>query len=174
MEVWRAAQEGLRTVIVNPGVILGPGFWNTGSGRFFGAAAKEHRYCPPGGTGFVCVNTVVGTMRNLMASDILGERFILVDTHWSYKELFHKITGNMGKKAPERPLKKWQLQLGVFWDLARGLLFNKERTLTQSMVHGLLNERELRTDKIKTTGMFAQDNIQQVLKMTTEKYLQEH
>ena len=32
MEVWRASQEGVAAVIVNPGVILGPGFWNSGSG----------------------------------------------------------------------------------------------------------------------------------------------
>ena len=33
MEVWRGSQEGISTVIVNPGVILGPGFWESGSGR---------------------------------------------------------------------------------------------------------------------------------------------
>jgi len=30
MEVWRATQEGLDVVIVNPGVILGSGFWHSG------------------------------------------------------------------------------------------------------------------------------------------------
>jgi len=34
LEVWRASQEGLNTVIVNPGVILGSGFWDDGSGRW--------------------------------------------------------------------------------------------------------------------------------------------
>ena len=35
MEVWRGTQEGLNAVIVNPGVILGPGIWNDGSGQIF-------------------------------------------------------------------------------------------------------------------------------------------
>ena len=35
MEVWRGTQEGLKTVIVNPGLILGPGLWNSGSGLLF-------------------------------------------------------------------------------------------------------------------------------------------
>ena len=35
MEVWRASQEGVSVVIVNPGVILGPGFWNSSSGMLF-------------------------------------------------------------------------------------------------------------------------------------------
>ncbi|MBT8235989.1 MAG: NAD-dependent epimerase/dehydratase family protein, partial [Bacteroidia bacterium] len=34
-EVWRGAQEGLKVVIVNPGIIIGPGFWHTGSGALF-------------------------------------------------------------------------------------------------------------------------------------------
>jgi nucleoside-diphosphate-sugar epimerase len=34
-EVWRASQEGIDMVIVNPGVILGSGFWNKGSSALF-------------------------------------------------------------------------------------------------------------------------------------------
>ncbi len=34
-EVWRASQEGLDVVIVNPSVILGPGDWNKGSSQIF-------------------------------------------------------------------------------------------------------------------------------------------
>ncbi|MGZ4090066.1 MAG: NAD-dependent epimerase/dehydratase family protein [Bacteroidia bacterium] len=30
-EVWRGIEEGLRAVIVNPGVVLSPGFWNQSS-----------------------------------------------------------------------------------------------------------------------------------------------
>src|SRR5690606_26945411 len=32
MEVWRGTQEGLDAVVVNPGVIIGSGFWNKGTG----------------------------------------------------------------------------------------------------------------------------------------------
>ncbi len=35
MEIWRGQQEGLQVAILNPGVILGPGFWEQGSGRNF-------------------------------------------------------------------------------------------------------------------------------------------
>jgi nucleoside-diphosphate-sugar epimerase len=33
MEVWRGQQEGLDVIIVNPGVIVGPGFQDQGSGE---------------------------------------------------------------------------------------------------------------------------------------------
>src|SRR6218665_3918770 len=35
MEIWRAQQEGLEVVVVNPGVILGPLFWTAGSGEIY-------------------------------------------------------------------------------------------------------------------------------------------
>ena len=34
MEVWRASQEGLPVIIVNPGVIIGEGEYDSGSGQF--------------------------------------------------------------------------------------------------------------------------------------------
>ncbi|MBP6424881.1 MAG: NAD-dependent epimerase/dehydratase family protein, partial [Flavobacterium sp.] len=40
MEIWRGQQEGLNVIIVNPGVILGPGFPEQGSGALFSAVAK--------------------------------------------------------------------------------------------------------------------------------------
>ena len=39
-EVWRASQEGVDVVIVNPGVILGSGFWTSGSGKMFSQIHK--------------------------------------------------------------------------------------------------------------------------------------
>src|SRR5699024_11147456 len=40
MEVWRASQEGLPVVIVNPAIILGAGNWHSGSGQIVSRAAK--------------------------------------------------------------------------------------------------------------------------------------
>ena len=87
LEVWRGTQEGLSAVIVNPGLVIGPGFWQHGSGLLFARAAQGKKYAPPGGTGFVSVNDVVRAMMTLMASDITQERFILV----SENRLYHDI-----------------------------------------------------------------------------------
>ncbi len=48
MEVWRGAQEGLPMVIVNPGIILGPGYWESGSGLLFKTVAKGTALLLPG------------------------------------------------------------------------------------------------------------------------------
>ncbi|TNF69911.1 MAG: NAD-dependent epimerase/dehydratase family protein, partial [Bacteroidetes bacterium] len=65
IEVWRGGQEGLKTIIVNPGIILGPGFWDEGSGKFFTRVASGLKMAPPGATGFVGVWDVVAALRKL-------------------------------------------------------------------------------------------------------------
>ena len=87
MEVWRASQEGVEVVVVNPGVILGSGFWNSGSGKLFTSVSKGLRYYTEGITGFVGVEDVVKAMILLMDSAIKNERFILVSQNKSYKEI---------------------------------------------------------------------------------------
>ena len=53
MEVWRVSEEGVEVVIVNPGVILGSGYWKTGSGKLFHQVFNGFNYYSEGITGFV-------------------------------------------------------------------------------------------------------------------------
>lgn len=137
MEVWRASQEGVPVVIINPGVILGPGFWKSGSGLFFYAAAKEPNYYLPNGTGFVSVHDVVRAMINLMKSDTHNERFILVNENWSYKTLNLILAQGLKKKAPKKELKVWVLN--VFWriDWLKSNLIGSRRKLSKNMAKTL-------------------------------------
>ena len=103
MEVWRGMEEGLNAVIVNPSIILGPGFWNRGSSSMFSRVDGGLKYAAPGITGYVGVQDVVDAMIRLMNSDITGERFILSEGDYSYEEVFGMIGKALGKA---RNLKK--------------------------------------------------------------------
>ncbi|WP_405412464.1 NAD-dependent epimerase/dehydratase family protein [Maribacter sp. Asnod1-A12] len=149
MEVWRGAQENLEVVIVNPGVILGPGFWNNGSGSFFKTASKGYDYYPPGGSGFVTVNDVTNIMIALMDSDICSERFILVAENLSYQKVLRKIAISMDKKPPSKSLKFWQLNIGKILDSIRNLLTGKPRTVTKNTIFGLKHPTTFCNSKIK-------------------------
>ena len=70
MEVWRGVHEGLNAVIVNPGVIIGNGFWKRGSGVIFTQVSRGLKYFTTGSTGFVCVTDVVNVMFQLMEKNI--------------------------------------------------------------------------------------------------------
>lgn len=113
MEVWRASQEGVEVVIVNPGVILGSGFWTAGSGKLFSQVYNGFKYYTEGITGFVSVQDVVKPMIQLMNAAIKNERFILVAENKSFKEIFFSIADGFGKKRPSIKVKPWQT--AIFW-----------------------------------------------------------
>jgi len=149
MEVWRGSQEGLTVVMVNPGVIIGPGFWDSGSGELFSIAKKGHRYYPPGGTGFVAVNDVVRMMIALMESDIQNERYVAVAENWTYKKILTEICQVFGIRPPSKELKFWQLEIGRWFDWLRNLIFKSGRRITKSAIRSLKDREIYDNQKVK-------------------------
>ncbi|WP_282075121.1 NAD-dependent epimerase/dehydratase family protein [Maribacter aquivivus] len=174
MEVWRGAQENLEVVIVNPGVILGPGFWNSGSGSFFKTASKGYNYYPPGGSGFVTVNDVTNIMIALMNSDIYNERFILVAENLTYQQILKKIALSMDKKQPSTSLKFWQLNLGRFADRFRNLITGSPRTITKSTIYGLKNPTTFNNEKIKKALNMEFEDLDKQVKFSSKLFISEH
>lgn len=116
MEVWRASQENVEVVIVNPGVILGSGFFTSGSGKLFNQVYNGFKYYTEGITGFVGVKDVVNAMILLMNSTVKNERFILVSENKTYKDILFSIADGFGKKRPSKKIKSWQTS--IFWRFA--------------------------------------------------------
>ncbi|TLP82644.1 NAD-dependent epimerase/dehydratase family protein [Maribacter sp. ACAM166] len=174
MEVWRGAQEQLQVVIVNPGVILGPGYWENGSGTFFKTAHKGYSYYPPGGSGFVSVADVITIMVNLMDSDINGERFITVAKNISYKQILDRISRSMGKKPPQKRLKLWQLQLGKFADQIRHVVTVKPRTITNNTIYGLIHPTTFDSTKIKRALEFEFEPLDAIIELSAKLFIAEH
>lgn len=113
--VWRAAEEGLHVSIVNPGIIIGPGFWNEGSGKLFTTYLKGFPFYTEGVNGFVDVNDVAKAMILLAENTLYSERFILVENNYSYKEIFDLICEALGKKKPN--IKIGKIASEIFWRL---------------------------------------------------------
>ncbi|AMO20217.1 NAD-dependent epimerase/dehydratase family protein [Flavobacterium columnare] len=136
MEVWRAYQEGLPVVIVNPGVVLGPLFWREGSGDIYNKVASQIPFYTNGGTGFVSVNDVVCIMKKLMESTISGQRFIVVAQTISYQEVTSLIADKLRVKKPIILIKSGVLKLAYVLDWFLGL-FGKTRVLSKDMIRTL-------------------------------------
>lgn len=111
--VWRASEEGLKVGIVNPGIIIGPGFWSEGSGKLFTTYLKGFRFYTEGVNGFVDVNDVAKAMILIAESKLYSERFILVENNYSYKEIFNLICDALGKKRPN--IKIGKIASEIFW-----------------------------------------------------------
>jgi len=99
-EVWRGSVEGLKTIIVNPSVVVGPSEDFKGSSEIFFTVWKGLRFYPKGINGFVDVRDVSKAMITLMKSDIINERFVLSAENLPYLEFFNLIAECLDKKPP--------------------------------------------------------------------------
>ncbi len=100
-EVWRGIEEGLKAVIVNPSVILGPGELDSGFGKMITVVLKGLKFYSKGTNGFVDVRDVARAIIELSESNIDGERFIVSSGNHTYKEIFELIAEETGKPAPK-------------------------------------------------------------------------
>jgi nucleoside-diphosphate-sugar epimerase len=164
MEVWRASQEEVAVVIVNPGVILGSGFWTSGSGKLFPQVKNGFKYYTEGITGFVGVKDVVKAMVLLMNSEVKNERFILVSENKTYKEIFFLIADAFGVNRPSKKIKVWQTT--VLWRISSILeVFTKKTPLLSKYSAKSAHEvSKYSSEKIKQTLNFQFEEIQRVVK----------
>jgi dihydroflavonol-4-reductase len=137
MEVWRAQQEGIEVVVVNPGVILGPVSWTEGSGEIYQKVKKGLMFYTKGITGFVTVTDVAAILFQLMKSSISGEKFILVSENITYQKLVSAIAETL--KARKPTLYAGKLLTGLSWraDWLLAAFFGKKRILTKDLAHSL-------------------------------------
>ena len=170
MEIWRASQEGVAVVIVNPGVILGSGFWETGSGKLFTQVYNGFKYFTEGITGFVGVKDVVKLMILLMNSTLKNERFILVSENKSFKEIFFSMASSMDKKPPSKKIKPWQT--AIFWRVSWVLstLTGKEPLLSKSSAKSAHSISRYSSEKIEKSLNFQFEKIDNVIKSVSKNY----
>ncbi|APG66471.1 NAD-dependent epimerase [Tenacibaculum todarodis] len=170
MEVWRASQEGVDVVIVNPGVILGSGFWNTGSSKLFTQIYNGFKFYTEGITGFVGVQDVVKAMTLLMNSEVKNERFILVSENKSFKDIFFSIADAFDKKHPSKKIKPWQT--AIFWRVAWVIskFTGKEPLLTKHSAKSAHGISYYSAEKITKTLNFSFEKIETVVKRVAKNY----
>lgn len=174
MEVWRAQQEGLNIIIVNPGVILGattPDEWAAGSCKIFETVANGLPCYTTGSTGFVSATDVVKIMINLMDSDIVNKKFILISENWSYKQLTFEIAKSLNIHPPKYHLRKWQTNILWFFDWIAGNIFIQKRKLSKSMATSLHSQDFYNNSKIKKTLNFEFEPLQKTVQSVAKSYL---
>lgn len=107
LEVWRGMAEGLNAGIINPGVILGEGNWDTGSLKIVKSAARGFPFYPAGKNGYVDVQDCVKALLLLWEQIVSGERFILVEGSYNLRDVLSKLAIEFGKKGPYIKVPSW-------------------------------------------------------------------
>ena len=163
LEVWRATQEGVPAVIVNPGVILGTGVEGNPLELLCNQIDNRLLFYPKGATGYVTVEDVVQVLTDLMDSEIKNERFILVAENWSYEQMLHRIALIRKKRPPRIGLRKSWLQIACGLEGILSL-FGKRRFMTQALISSLCDVKHIQGNKIIQESSFKYSGIQAYLK----------
>ena len=170
LEVWRGISEGLNAVIVNPGVIIGSGYWRRGSGAFITQISRGMNYFPPGKTGFICVKDVVKIMRELMDKNIFSERFLLVAENWTQKDFIYSVCNYLNLKSPLKKASKSIMILGLILDAARSFFLNKRRRLSSAIIKSSHSKNEYSNKKISSVLNYKFKMVEKSIKVTCENF----
>jgi nucleoside-diphosphate-sugar epimerase len=148
-EVWRSTAEGLNVVIVNPGLILGPGNWKTDSSMIFRQVWKGLRYYTSGVHGMVDVKDVSKAMIALMNGDFRNERYILVAESKPLREVFDRIADKLGKKRPD--IHAGPLLTGIAWriEYLKSLFLKSKPIITRETSITACGKNYYSNEKIK-------------------------
>ena len=151
MEVWRGQQEGLNILIVNPGVIIGPGFHERGSGLLFKKVADGLSFYTLGTTGFVAVSDVVRICNELMNSDIKNERFTLIADNITFRDILNSIAAALHVQKPTKHAKPYLMELIWRLDWILSVVFGQKRQFTKATAKASYSKSLYSNQKIKDT-----------------------
>ena len=151
MEVWRGQQEGLNILIVNPGVIIGPGLHERGSGLLFKKVAHGLSFYTLGTTGFVAVSDVVRICNELMNSDIKNERFTLIAENITFRDILNSIAAALHVQKPTKHAKPYLMELIWRLDWILSVVFGQKRQFTKATAKASYSKSLYSNQKIKDT-----------------------
>ena len=173
-EVWRASEEGLNVVIVNPSLIIGAGNWQQSSSNMFSKAYKGIKFYTEGENGFIDVRDVASISVKLMESEIKNQRFLLNSENTSYKTFFDLIHSEFGKPLPS--IKAGKFLSGFAWraEKIRSAFSNTTPLITKETARSANNISRFSNKKIKNVFPEHQFiSLEQSIKDTCKLFLQD-
>ncbi|MDT0559671.1 NAD-dependent epimerase/dehydratase family protein [Ichthyenterobacterium sp. W332] len=174
LEIWRGTQEGLDAVIINPGVILGPGYWHGGSsGSFFKRIHKGMSHYTEGITGYVDIWDVVNPMLKLMPSNIKNEGFILISENLSFKKFIENVATELHVKSPKKKASLFLLSVAWRLDWLSHKLFGKRRQLSKQVANTAHSITKYDNSKIRTALNYEFKSLDISIKDTCKFYLKD-
>ena len=170
-------ESGIPAVILNPGVILGPGHWNRGSSLFFTQVWEGMKYFPYGGTGYVDVRDVADVILRMMGCTggpagpsrsvgptgptdavwpmghtlriVTGDRYCLVGANLRYRELFNLVTDEFGLPNPMVYASRTMTEFGWRAEAVRAFFTRKRPRLTREIAAASQRISFYSSDKIR-------------------------
>lgn len=170
-EVWRGVEEGLNAVIVNPGVILSPGFWNQSSSKLFETNYKGNKFYTEGSTCYVGAPDVAKTMIALVSKKLFAGRYIIVEGNYTFKHIFSTIQANFNKPLPSVKAPRWLLNLVRILSGFTSIFTGKPNGLTKSVINSAFGTQLYSGAKAAAVISFKYTPVDEIIAFICRQYL---
>jgi dihydroflavonol-4-reductase len=170
LEVFRAQEEGLSTVILNPSVILAPADWYKSSAKLFKYVWDERPFYIDGMLNYVDVRDVANAAVHMIDSSDENTRFIMNGGSVTFLDFFTKVAQEFNKKVPGIQLRRNFLQAAAVVERLRATFTNSEPLITRETVRLAGTRFSYNSDKIKKTLNFNFQSIDNTIKWCCKHY----
>ncbi|TRX48195.1 NAD-dependent epimerase/dehydratase family protein [Fulvivirga sp. M361] len=174
IEVWRGLEENLKTVIINPSLVLGPGDWNRSSTRLFKYVWDEKKHYLNGRLNYVDARDVARIVKEVSAKELTGERYIVSAGDLSYLKFFQLVAKKLGRKAPYKQVGNF----GIFMVLVLGKLLSvltgKRPLVTKESIKSASTQISFSNAKIKNELNFNFTTLEETIEWTCKSFLNKY
>ena len=153
-EVWRASEEGLPVVIINPSVILGASRSIQSSSAIFHAAKKGILFYTKGLHGYVDVVDLSTIIHILFNEKITGERFIVSSENVENFKFISEICDAMKSKAPRISVRKWMIIPAILLGEILNIFRKNKLSINRKLIRSAQSRNAFDNSRIiKKTGI---------------------
>lgn len=172
LEVWRASEEGLNTLIINPSVVLSPVQDTLSRAKIFNHAIERGVFTVNGSINVVDIRDVVKGIMTLLNSTVKNQRFILNAGAISYTELITQIRKHYNLGEPRFTIPTWFLK---FYALIKSffsfLLGISPPSITLSTIRVIAANNRFNGIKITKTTSLEYNTISETIKWCCIPYV---
>lgn len=133
-EVWRAKEEGLNVLIVNPGVIMGPSDSSRSSARIFYQIQHGLPGYIDGRSGYVDARDVASAMVSFWENQVSGKRIILSSENLTTEVFLKKLANTFGIEPPRRKVDGWLLQIAYRLEVIKAFFLRRRPLITKDLI----------------------------------------
>lgn len=172
LEVFRGQEEGLKTVILNPSVILAPADWTKSSAQLFRYVWEERRFYIEGSLNYVDVRDVAAAVWQLLNSGMENERFIISAGEVSFKEFFDAVARRFNRRPPMVKLSRNLLKIVANLEGLSARMRRSEPLITPETARLAGSRFQFQNHKIKKLLAFEFHALEDTLDWCCQYYLQ--
>lgn len=170
LEVWRGTQEGLKSIIVAPSMVIGAGNFNKSSIAVIKRVEQGLKYYTNGSTGIIDVRDVCDIMMSLVKKEIANEKFCLVSENISFKDYFETIAKELNVNPPNKLAGKTATKIAWITEKIKTIITGKEPVITKETAKIAHSKDLYSNEKIKSELDYSFIPIKQSIIETVSYY----